>query len=695
MLDTSLDSLNTAQMNAVKCIYGPCLVIAGAGSGKTKVITHKIMYLLQHGFQAKQIAAITFTNKAALEMRERLAHLTTDKKILNQLTVCTFHSLGLNILKIEAAHLGLKPNFSIFGSDDMQHVLQDILATQDKTHIRFIANLISYFKNQLFSTQQANDYIQTCIKQQTEKDEWLLQAAQVYPVYLDTLTAYQAVDFDDLIRLPCLLLQQNIDLQLKWQNKLRYILIDEYQDTNLCQYTLVRLLVGNGQDKVPLFTAVGDDDQAIYAWRGANSDNLNKLATDFPALQVIKLEQNYRSSNNILNAANTLIKYNTKLFEKNLWSNHGLGDEVAVYAMNDEEHEAEGIIFRISAHKFEYKTEWRDYAILYRSNYQARLFERILRRENMPYTLSGGQSFFEKAEIKDICSYLRLIYNSNDDPAFIRAITTPKKGVGSTSLAKLGELAGKMKCSLFDACFLNMLEQSVTAQALHNLRDFVEFINQLNNEAKNQPANILLDQMMKYIQYENYLYEHYDEKMASNKWDSVTEFVNWLKQKGTHSNNIDSGNQAFDTQDGLNLSNMHSKNLFELTQMISLMSVLEGQNNKESNAIQLSTLHAAKGLEFGHVYLIGAEEGILPFSNSEGKQSDIEEERRLMYVGVTRAKRSLHISWCKQRKKNGEKINIEVSRFLKEMNLVISEAESKAKNSISPSLCLEMIKSLF
>jgi ATP-dependent DNA helicase Rep len=692
MVDVSLNALNTAQINAVKAINGPCLVIAGAGSGKTKVITHKIMHLIQHGFQAKQIAAITFTNKAALEMRERLAHLITDKKTLNQLTVCTFHSLGLQILKIEAEHLGLKPNFSIFGSDDMQHVLQDILATQDKTTIRFIANLISYFKNQLFSPQQAIDYVNDCAKKQTEQAELLLQAAQVYPIYLDTLKAYQAVDFDDLIRLPCLLLQQNTSLQLKWQNKLRYILIDEYQDTNLCQYTLVTLLVGNGQDKVPLFTAVGDDDQAIYAWRGANSDNLNKLSADFPTLQVIKLEQNYRSSNHILNAANSLIAYNTKLFEKKLWSDHGLGDEVSVYAMNDEEHEAEGIIFRISAHRFEYKTEWNDYAILYRSNYQARLFERILRRENMPYTLSGGQSFFEKAEIKDVCAYLRLIYNSNDDPAFIRAITTPKKGVGSTSLAKLGELAGKMKCSLFDACFLNMLEQTVSSQALHNLREFVEFINQLSDDAKTQPANILLDQMMQYIQYEPYLYEHYDEKMAANKWDSVNEFINWLKQKGTHINNIDAGDQAFDTQDGL--SNMHTKNLFELTQMISLMSVLEGQNNKQSNAIQLSTLHAAKGLEFGHVYLIGAEEGILPFSNGEGKQSDIEEERRLMYVGVTRAKRSLHISWCKQRKKNGEKIRIEPSRFLKEMN-VLSDESSKPKNVISPSMCLQMIKSLF
>ncbi len=682
-MSSIINTLNQAQIDSIKYIQGPCLVIAGAGSGKTRVITHKIAYLIEQGFSPKNIAAITFTNKAAKEMQERLAGLIQDKKVLKQLTVCTFHALGLKFLKLECEHLGLKPNFSIFSSDDVYSVIQDILASTDKNIIKNIAHYISYFKNQLYTPSQAISYAQTA-----GDNEFLHQAANIYEIYQNTLKAYQAVDFDDLIKLPCELLKSNPNLQIKWQNMLRYILVDEYQDTNLCQYELLKLLAGNPSEKVPLFTAVGDDDQAIYAWRGASSDNLDKLNADFPSLKVIKLEQNYRSTNNILNAANQLISNNTKLFDKKLWSEHGMGDDVSLYAMNDEEHEAESIIFRISAHRFECKTDWSEYAVLYRSNYQARLLEKILRRESIPYTLSGGQSFFEKAEIKDICAYLRLIYNSNDDPAFIRAVNTPKKGVGSTSLAKLGELAGKMKCSLFDACFLNMLETEINKQALYSLREFVNFVNEINEKAKHEPASLLLDEMLKYINYEAYLYEHYDEKIAANKWENTTEFINWLKSKGSSEASIDADGVEFGSQDGLSAK---PKNLLELTQMIALMTILEGKNDNKNHGVQLSTLHASKGLEFGHVYLLGAEEGILPFNNGEDKSSDIEEERRLMYVGVTRAKRSLHISWCKQRRKNGEKISIEPSRFLQEMNLN-TNIDKKAK--VNPLSYLEMMKAM-
>ena len=667
------NTLNTAQIQAIKYTTGPCLVIAGAGSGKTRVITHKIAYLIEQGFSAKNIAAITFTNKAANEMQERLSKLI-NKNDLKQLTVCTFHALGLKILRQEAEYIGFKPNFSIFSSEDVYSVLQEILSTTDKSLIKSIAHCIGNYKNNLYTPDMALNNAHSDIE---------IQACKIYPIYLQTLKAYQAVDFDDLIKLPCELLNNNNQLQIKWQNKLRYILVDEYQDTNLCQYNLLKLLVGNPLEKMPLFTAVGDDDQAIYGWRGASSDNLKKLSQDFKALQVIKLEQNYRSSNNILKAANTLIKNNTKIFDKQLWSEHGSGDEVCVYAMNDEEHEAEGIIFRISAHRFERKTAWEDYAILYRSNYQSRVLEQILRRENISYTLSGGQSFFEKAEIKDICAYLRLIYNTNDDPAFIRAATTPKKGIGSTTLTKLGEFAGTRKASLFDACFMSMLEDVINSQNLFSLRDFVSFINDLSDKAKTEPADILLKELMNYMCYESYLYDTFDEKTARNKWENVTEFILWLKSKGTNSTKLEQ-DISFENQD--NLGNK-SKNLIELTQMIALMTILQGKD-KQNSGIQLSTLHAAKGLEFSHVFLMGIEEGILPFDNGE-KQSDIEEERRLMYVGVTRAKKSLHLSWCKQRKKGGQKTSIDPSRFLSEMNMNPLE-----KEKINPKVYLDMMKEM-
>jgi ATP-dependent DNA helicase Rep len=672
-----MHNLNPQQLAAIEYISGPCLVIAGAGSGKTRVIIHKIAHLIEQGFNAKNIAAITFTNKAASEMKHRIISLSTsnangnyDKKAFKQLTICTFHALGLKILRQESEHIGFKPNFSIFSSDDVYNVLQNILSTTDKNFIKGIASAISNFKNKYINTNLdiASFEINTDIEE---------QAAKVYELYVQTLKAYQAVDFDDLIQLPYQLLKNNHNVQLKWQSKLRYVLVDEYQDTNICQYELLRLIVGDGSHKVPLFTAVGDDDQAIYGWRGASSDNIDKLNADFNTLKVIKLEQNYRSSNNILQAANNLIANNDSLFNKKLWSEHGIGDEVAVYTANDEEHEAESTIFRISAHKFERQGAWENYAVLYRSNYQSRLFEQILRRENIPYTLSGGQSFFEKAEIKDICAYLRLIYNSNDDPAFIRAITTPKKGIGTTTLAKLSELASKMKCSLFDACFLNTLEGLVNEQTLYSLRDFVSFINSLSDKAQAEGANILLDELIDYINYESYLYDNFDERMAKSKWTSTLEFINWLKSKGTNANasNEDdySSEQDYASKDGLNAN--EPKNLLELTQMIALMTILEGKD-KSNNGVQLSTLHAAKGLEYPHVFLIGIEEGILPFNNGEGKESNLEEERRLMYVGVTRAERSLHISWCKSRRKAGEKNNTTMSRFLNEMKVGI-ELEKK------------------
>lgn len=634
-----LNSMNAPQREAVKYLDGPLLVLAGAGSGKTRVITQKISYLIKEAdYSPKEIAAITFTNKAALEMQERVGKLMQGTNIKG-LTIATFHSLGLQMLRAEAALLGYKPQFSILDSSDSFKILADVLATTDKQLLRKTQWQISSWKNAFINPDQA--------KAQADED-LTVAAAKVYQIYQQTLKAYQAVDFDDLIKLPVELFEKHEEALNKWQRKLQYLLIDEYQDTNACQYKLVKMLTGlRGQ-----FTAVGDDDQAIYGWRGADVENLRQLTTDFSKLKVIKLEQNYRSTVRILRAANQVISNNPKLFEKKLWSEHGTGDMIQITAAMSEEHEAESVVMKLQAHKFENRTYYKDYAILYRGNHQARILEQHLRNQKIPYTVSGGQSFFDKAEIKDLISYLRLIANEDDDPAFIRAATTPKKGIGNTTLERLGEYASAHKISLFAAAFEGGFQSEIGNKQLEDLLNFCQYINKLQDRAVRDPAGDVLNDLLAAIQYEAFLYDSEEQRAAEVKWANVLDFIGWLTKKGEPSTEY--GNET----DG--------KNLLELTQMVTLMSMLEGRENGEPDAVKLSTLHASKGLEFGHVFLIGCEEGILPHRESvdNGK---IEEERRLMYVGITRAQKSLNISWCKKRKRAGEMEMCEPSRFIAEI----------------------------
>ena len=643
----NLSQLNQPQREAVKYLDGPLLVLAGAGSGKTRVITEKIGYLINEaGYNPKEIAAITFTNKAAREMQERVSKLMLGKNTKG-LTIATFHSLGLQMLRQEAALLGYKPQFSILDSSDSFKILSDVLATTDKKLLKNTQWQISAWKNAFVNPDQAK----------ASADEDLTHAAaKVYQIYQQTLRAYQAVDFDDLIKLPVELFETNESALNKWQGKLQYLLVDEYQDTNACQYKLVKMLTGvRGQ-----FTAVGDDDQAIYGWRGADVENLRQLTEDFSKLKVIKLEQNYRSTVRILRAANAVIANNPKLFEKKLWSDLGTGELVNVSAQVSDIAEAENVIMKLQAHKFEHRTKFLDYAILYRGNHQARLLEEKLRDQKIPYTISGGQSFFDKAEIKDLVSYLRLVANEDDDPAFIRAATTPKKGIGNTTLERLGEFASKHKLSLFAAAYEGTFQRELGQKQLDYLLTFCNYISNLQVRAVKDPAGEVLNDLLIAIQYEAFLYDHEEPRAAEVKWKNVLDFIGWLTKKGSSSTegfNVESGNET------------EGKNLLELTQMVSLMSMLEGREDGETDAVKLSTLHAAKGLEFGHVFLIGVEEGILPHSSSleAGFDAQIEEERRLMYVGITRAKKSLTISWCKKRKRAGEVQLCEPSRFIAEL----------------------------
>ena len=640
--------LNPAQREAVLYLDGPCLVLAGAGSGKTRVITQKIAYLLREcGYAGRQVVALTFTNKAAREMNERIKNLV-DRKVARGLTVSTFHSLGVRFLREEAAHAGLKPGFSIFDATDALSIIQELLATTDKGRLKAVQQTISLWKNALVGPDAADTLAQT------PSD---IEAARVYRSYNATLEAYQAVDFDDLIRLPALLLETNVEVRQRWQARVQYLLVDEYQDTNECQYRLVRLLTGDRA----MFTAVGDDDQAIYAWRGATVQNLAKLTTDYPGLRLIKLEQNYRSVQRVLAAANQVIGHNPNLFEKKLWSDLGMGEPVQVRAMDSEEAEAESVAFRISSERVERRANWRDFAILYRSNQQARIFEQALRNLRIPYTISGGQSFFDKVEVRDILAYLRLVANEADDPSFIRAVTTPRRGIGQATLQALGEFASARQLSLFEAIFMIGPTGRLSPRQLEPLQTFGEFIQRIQRQASGDNARSaadLIDELLGAIQYERYLYDTLDERPAQSRWQNVLELTGWLKRKAV--------------EDELNL--------VELVQHIALVTMLERGDDDEPDAVKLSTLHASKGLEYPHVFLVGVEEGLLPHLGRDDDDTGtsaaedamaqrIQEERRLMYVGITRAQRTLNLSWCKRRRRAREDVVREPSRFIAEMGL--------------------------
>lgn len=646
-MPTALHTLNPPQRTAVQHLTSPLLVLAGAGSGKTRVITQKIAWLIENDiYRAPHIAAITFTNKAAREMQTRVGQLLP-RAACRGLTVATFHALGLLMLRQDAILLGYKPNFSIFDAADCQKLLLE-LSQHDKNVVNLLQQQISRWKN-------ANLTPAHVISQ--AKDELTHLAARTYQTYQDTLQAYQAFDFDDLIRLPVTLLQENQQARERWQHKFRYLLVDEYQDTNTCQYDFLRGLAG----QEGRFTAVGDDDQAIYAWRGASSDNLQRLQHDYPRLQIIKLEQNYRSVGRILRAANQLITHNPKLFTKQLWSDLGIGDPIVVNSSKDEHHEAEATVMRLLAHKTRYQSSFGDYAILYRSNHQARVFEHYLRQAQVPYVLSGGTSFFERSEIKDILAYLRLLANEDDDPAFIRAITTPKRGIGQQTLEKLGQYAANRHLSLFTAAFESGFSTQVTPQHVELVQDFCQFINRMQFRATRENCTTVLQDLLRAIEYETWLFDNEEPRQAENKWKNIQEFCQWLGQKAE-------GNQENE-----------SRNLLEMTQYVTLLTALDGRQQSDQDTVKLSTLHAAKGLEYPHVFLVGVEEGILPHRESlDGAR--LEEERRLMYVGITRARFSLTISYCQRRKRAGEWDNCDPSRFIAELPTEDLERRDNAAN---------------
>ena len=656
--------LNNAQLEAVHILQGPCLVLAGAGSGKTRVITHKLALLIQSGVDPSAIAAITFTNKAAAEMRERVKKLIG--KAAQKVTVCTFHALGVRILRQDGVALGLKPQFSILDSDDVTSLLKDAGGTTDAATARQWQWAISLWKNMGLNAAMA--------EAQAQDDNERI-TARIMARYEERLSAYQSVDFDDLIGLPLKLLQNHPEVRSKWQEQISHWLVDEYQDTNATQYELLKLLAGERQ----CLTAVGDDDQSIYGWRGATLDNLKKLPADFPRLRVVKLEQNYRSSRAILRAANNVIRPNPKLYPKTLFSELGEGDPVRVVDADNEEHEAERVVARIQslraadgASNSASPREWRDFCVMYRANHQSRVLEKAFRKASIPYKVSGGQSFFDRAEIRDLCAWLRLWVNNDDDPAFVRAITTPKRGVGHQTLQQLGQFANQYKLSLFEALFSHSLGSVLSARAVASLHEFGRSINDLQYRARHtegaEDAQRFLMEWLKDIGYEQHLHDQEDtDKMAAARWGHVLDFCEWMAQRC---------GGVIDDAAGVSLVS-ERKNLLEVAQTISLLSTLS-ERETDQNVVTLSTLHAAKGLEWPHVMLVGVNEGLLPFRQdtpvvdgvlTESQAIHLQEERRLMYVGITRAQHTLAVSWARKRKKGRDMVVGVPSRFIAEMGL--------------------------
>lgn len=625
-----LDNLNEMQIEAVKHKDGPLLILAGAGSGKTKVLTTRIAYLIkEYGVRPDEILAITFTNKAASEMKERINRLIPNTNLL----ACTFHSFGVRILRSNYERLGYDKNFVILDSDDsltlVKKIMKDYNIDPKRISPYMIRNKISSNKSEFIMPDEYKKFV--C----SEEDDVVYK---VYKKYQDTLFKNNSVDFDDLLILPIKLFNENKDVLEYYQEKYKYILIDEYQDTNRAQYILSKMISA----KYKNICAIGDNDQSIYSFRNADYRNILNFEKDYPLCKTIMLEQNYRSTKNILSAANCIIKNNEKRKDKNLWSDNCVGDKISVYKAFDEVDEVFYCIRKIKE-LVKSGISYSDIVILYRTNAQSRVFESELLKANLPFRIVGSFYFYSRKEIKDLLAYLRLVHNHNDDISLLRIINTPKRGIGLKSIANLEEKASLNNCSLFDAIssskeleFKNMILELSKLKDELSLTDFVEVVLEKSG-------------LRASLKEENSL-------EADIRLENLEEFKSVTK--------------TFEEQSGI-------ISLEDFLLEVSLVSDIE-EYRDDPNRITLMTVHSVKGLEFDYVFLVGMEEGLFPHKNSFSKE-DFEEERRLMYVAVTRAKKKLYITWAKQRRIYGiDQVGIK-SRFINEIDSDLLELDNKEK----------------
>lgn len=631
-------SLNYVQKHAVELINGPCLILAGAGSGKTKVIINKIIYLIKNcQYQPNNIIALTFTNKAAYEIKTRLLeHLNIFE--IQRIIISTFHSFGLQIIKKEINFLGLNSNFSLFDEKDQISLLKKITNKKIKNDTKLLKNLIftiSYWKNKFYTPLD----VELLSKSSQEKD-----FAYYYKKYTIHLRESNILDFDDLICIPILLFKKNKIIKHRWQEKITYLLVDEYQDTSNSQYELIKMLTNKRSN----FTLVGDDDQSIYSWRGATTQNIFLLKKDFPTLKIIKMEQNYRSYGRILKVANKLISYNPNYFQKKLFSKLKYGNKINIIIAKNEEIEAEKIAQKIICQCSQNKLEYRDYAILYRGNYQSQILEKIFLKRNIPYNISNNSSFFSRPEIKDLLSYLRLIINHNDNYAFSKVLNTPCRRIGITTLNKIEEFAIKKKISFFQVIDDPEIKNFLRISTVNKIKKFISWIKKVTLLSISQPSNIL-DIIIHDTAYESWLSKNLKESdKIKNSTNNIYMLSNWIKSliKG---NNFEK-----------------PMSLLEIITKMTLRDIINNEKPKDSNQVQLMTLHSSKGLEFSSVFIIGMSEGILPNIKSIN-ENNIEEERRLAYVGITRAKKQLFLTYCETRMQYGQKLYTVPSRFLFEL----------------------------
>ena len=631
-----MHGLNPPQRQAVLHVDGPLLVLAGAGSGKTRVIVEKIAHLITSGrMPARRIAAITFTNKAAREMRERVTRRikgvlrqAQDERDFEGLTVCTFHALGLKLLQIEHAKLGLKRGFSIFDADDSAAQLKDLLPPGSKPDALDAArNLISRAKNTGLSPEQAAQVAQSARER---------EAAAGNARKGQRLAAFNAVDFDDLIRLPVQLLESDADCVAAWRERIGYLLVDECQDTNDAQYRLLKALAGPKGD----FTCVGDDDQSIYAWRGANPDNLLQLGLDYPQLAIVKLEQNYRCSNRVLRAANALIGHNPHEHPKALWSDQPDGERIRIWECKDAAHEAEKVAGEIHFLNQLRGAPWSDFCILFRGNHQSRALEKALQHLRVPYHLTGGTAFLDRGEVKDAMAWLRLIANPDDDAAFLRAVMAPRRDVGGTTLARLAELAQHAHLPLSRAAESIGLLKQLPARAAKALSGFADLVGSLRAEAvRLPPAELVRSLNQRSGLLAALRAQCKDEASFQNRRRNLDELADWF--------------------DGAKNSGPG-----ELAASLALLS--HADKGDAGNQVRLMSLHGAKGLEFRYVFIVGVVDGTLPHETSiaEGR---LDEERRLLYVGITRAREQLWLSHARVVQRWGGRQHNLPSRFLDEL----------------------------
>ena len=620
--------LNPPQRAAVLHDEGPLLVLAGAGSGKTRVIVEKIAHLVASGrYPAKRIAAITFTNKSAREMRERVARRIKGEAA-GELTISTFHSLGLKFLQIEHAAVGLRRGFSIFDADDSAAQIKDLMPGAKPDAIDDAKNLVSRAKNAGLSPEQA-----LAAARSTRE----MEAARLYARYQARLSSFNAVDFDDLIRLPVQVLEENTEVVAAWRERIGYLLVDECQDTNDAQYRLLKAIAGPKGN----FTCVGDDDQSIYAWRGANPENLQQMERDYPALRVVKLEQNYRCSNRVLRAANALIARNPHQHLKTLWSDQADGERIRVWECRDNEHEAEKVAAEISFQGTTNKVPWSEFCILFRGNHQSRALEKALQLLRVPYHLTGGTAFLERQEVKDALSWLRVIANPEDDAAFLRAVQSPRREVGATSLAKLAELAASKHMPLSRAAQSMGALQQLPPRAANGLGAFNDAIADLREHAgKLSAADLVRRLAEKSGLLADLRSQCKDEPSFQRRKANLDELAEWFE------------------------GGPRGATAGDLAAQLALLS----RNDKDDggNQVRLMSLHAAKGLEFGYVFIVGCEDGTLPHEAAL-EEGSLEEERRLMYVGITRAKARLWLSYSRETRRFREKVRLKPSRFLDEL----------------------------